>query len=280
MRPIVSLMCIMLCMVIFTAIAVVASYLIAGDTAGLNTSYNSLILTQAITCLLMFVGTSVASAPFAIGSVRGMFGAKSLTWRNIAIAVGAIIACQPLVEWASFVNQSICDMPQLQSAMAAYKEQEALSNSLLAEMLVLDTPLRWCTTIVVIAILPAIGEEMFFRGIVQPTFKRLTNSNIAAIIVTAALFSFFHMQPSAFLPRLLLGAILGILAIYGKSLTLPIIVHAINNLAVIIWTATSTDKPIELLSQPTENPGAIVPIASLLITVVLLKTLIRQPQTK
>lgn len=46
----------------------------------------------------------------------------------------------------------------------------------------------------VIAVLPAIGEELFFRGIVQKQFQELANNRTAAIVLTSVLFSALHMQ--------------------------------------------------------------------------------------
>ena len=63
--------------------------------------------------------------------------------------------------------------------------------------------------LLVIALLPAIGEELVFRGILQRELWRGTLNIHVAIWVSAAIFSAIHMQFYGFVPRLLLGALFG-----------------------------------------------------------------------
>ena len=81
----------------------------------------------------------------------------------------------------------------------------------------------------VIAVLPAIGEELAFRGMIQPSVHRVTGNIHLAIWITAAFFSAFHLQFLGFLPRLLLGAVFGYLMAWSGNLWLPIVAHFANN---------------------------------------------------
>lgn len=81
----------------------------------------------------------------------------------------------------------------------------------------------------VIAVLPAIGEELAFRGMIQPSVHRITGNIHVAIWVTAAFFSAFHLQFLGFLPRLMLGAVFGYLMAWSGNLWLPIVAHFANN---------------------------------------------------
>ena len=90
--------------------------------------------------------------------------------------------------------------------------------------------------LLVLAIIPAIGEELLFRGYLQQTFTKWFGKPHVAIIVTALLFSAIHMQFQGFLPRLALGVVLGYLFYWSGSLWLPIIAHFINNAMAISFT--------------------------------------------
>ena len=90
--------------------------------------------------------------------------------------------------------------------------------------------------LLVLAIIPAIGEELLFRGYLQQTFAKWFGKPHVAIIVTALLFSAIHMQFQGFLPRLALGVVLGYLFYWSGSLWLPIIAHFINNAIAISFT--------------------------------------------
>jgi len=83
--------------------------------------------------------------------------------------------------------------------------------------------------LLVIAILPAIGEELVFRGFIQTHLFVLTKNIHVAIWVAAFIFSFFHFQFFGFLPRLLLGALFGYLYAWSGNIAFPMIAHFANN---------------------------------------------------
>lgn len=89
-------------------------------------------------------------------------------------------------------------------------------------------------TLVVIAVVPAIGEELLFRGVLQKLTITITKSNHWGVWITGILFSLLHFQFFGFVPRMLLGVVLGYLFLWSKSLWLPILVHFINNGSVVI----------------------------------------------
>jgi hypothetical protein len=82
---------------------------------------------------------------------------------------------------------------------------------------------------VVIAILPAIGEEFVFRGMVQPQLFKATRNIHIAIWTSAILFSAFHLQFFGFVPRMLLGALFGYLYYWSENLWMPMFAHFVNN---------------------------------------------------
>ena len=92
------------------------------------------------------------------------------------------------------------------------------------------------SNLIIIAFLPALGEELFFRGIMQKLFSQMIKNNHAAIIITSIIFSAIHMQFFGFLPRMALGIFLGYLLLWSKSLWLPILAHFLNNALIIIFT--------------------------------------------
>jgi membrane protease YdiL (CAAX protease family) len=91
-------------------------------------------------------------------------------------------------------------------------------------------------TLVVIAVVPAIGEELLFRGYLQQKiFSRLKNPH-TAIIITAFLFSIIHLDFQGIIPRFFLGALLGYIFYWSGSLLLPILAHFVNNAQVVIFS--------------------------------------------
>lgn len=85
-----------------------------------------------------------------------------------------------------------------------------------------------------IALLPAVCEELFFRGMLQSFLLRFLKSHHAAIWITAITFSAFHFQFEGFIARALLGAYLGYLVWWSGSLYTAIWAHFINNGVIVV----------------------------------------------
>jgi len=81
----------------------------------------------------------------------------------------------------------------------------------------------------IIAVLPGIGEELVFRGLLQPQLHRATGNAHVAIWISAFLFSAIHMQFFGFVPRVLLGALFGYLYLWSGNLLIPMFAHFLNN---------------------------------------------------
>ncbi|MCU0318006.1 MAG: CPBP family intramembrane metalloprotease [Amoebophilaceae bacterium] len=88
--------------------------------------------------------------------------------------------------------------------------------------------------IVVIGVIPAIGEELLFRGLVQKICHELTSNIHLAIGISAFIFSAIHLQFYGFLPRFLLGTLFGYIYWWTKDLLFPIAAHFFNNAFTLI----------------------------------------------
>lgn len=90
--------------------------------------------------------------------------------------------------------------------------------------------------LLVIAMIPAIGEELTFRGVLQQSLTRGMKNPHVAILLSAAIFSFIHFQFYGFLPRMFLGVLLGYLFYTTGSLWTSIAMHFVNNgTAVVLY---------------------------------------------
>jgi len=88
--------------------------------------------------------------------------------------------------------------------------------------------------VLVIAIIPAVGEELVFRGLVQNKLFQLTKNRHIAIWISAFLFSAIHIQFYGFFPRMLLGIIFGYLYLWSGNLLIPVIAHFVNNFFTVV----------------------------------------------
>ncbi len=88
--------------------------------------------------------------------------------------------------------------------------------------------------IVAVAFIPALVEELFFRGALQKTIKNWSGNAVMSIVITAIIFSAFHFSYFGFLSRMLLGILLGFIFEYSGSIWLSMLMHFINNGIAII----------------------------------------------
>jgi uncharacterized protein len=124
--------------------------------------------------------------------------------------------------------------------------------------------------IIVIAVLPGIGEEIVFRGLIQNELYRGSKNIHVSIWFAAILFSAIHFQFFGFVPRLLLGALFGYLYYWSGNLTLAMLAHFVNNGVSVVAMYFYQKGAIEYdLESPQSAPSGIV-ITSALITAGLL----------
>jgi uncharacterized protein len=104
---------------------------------------------------------------------------------------------------------------------------------------------------VVIALIPAMLEEIYFRGILQKMLHNWLGNIHLTVIITAILFSAVHMQFFGFLPRVLLGLVLGYFFYWTGSLWAPVFVHFLNNAVTVIVVYLSHNH---LINYETNTP--------------------------
>lgn len=108
------------------------------------------------------------------------------------------------------------------------KDQEALVIESLRVLLKDTSPMTLLANAMVMVLIPALGEEFFFRGILQKLFKRSIGVR-GAVLASALCFAIAHQQPLSFLPLLFMGIVLGYTKQWTGSLWAPILLHSINN---------------------------------------------------
>jgi membrane protease YdiL (CAAX protease family) len=109
--------------------------------------------------------------------------------------------------------------------------------------------------IVVVAMVPAICEELFFRGALQPVMQTLVRNEHVGVLLTAVIFSLLHGDIYGFIPRLVLGAFLGYLFWTTGSLVAGMCAHFANNLIVVVLNhlynaGTISFNPFEPMGMP------------------------------
>jgi membrane protease YdiL (CAAX protease family) len=223
--------------IIFSGLALIlAGLLIEGNLSivlqadGSQSSVASLRLVQAGTHIGMFV-----LPPFIYARLSGINVLKYLNLhrlpsaRHILMMVAVLILSIPLIGLLNYWN-SFMELPEWLSGMENWMREMEDNNKHITEMILLsDKPMSYGANLFVIALLPAIGEELVFRGILLRVFSRFMQNIHLNIIFVAFLFSALHLQFYGFLPRFALGVLLGYLLYWSGSMLLPMLMHFIFN---------------------------------------------------
>ncbi|HNP20834.1 MAG TPA: CPBP family intramembrane metalloprotease [Panacibacter sp.] len=110
-----------------------------------------------------------------------------------------------------------------------FKEMEDTYSNQVMAIASMKSFADYFTSLIVLAILPAIFEEMLFRGSLQQIMIGITRNAFLGIFITSVVFSAIHLSYYGFLPRLALGMMLGYIFYFSKNLWLSITAHFIQN---------------------------------------------------
>lgn len=184
------------------------------------------------------------------------FRFPSLTsWKYVLAGVVVMLLLVPLTDWLGVWNDS------WHFSGAWEKLEHGLRSAGEQSQQMVDTLMREChplLSLLGMALIPALCEELFFRAGVQNLLRCWFKNPHAAVWVTAAVFSLAHGEVFAFLPRFLLGALLGYLYLYGRSLWVNVTAHFVNNAIIVLAYVLMTGED----SQFDPSQSLAVPVVA------------------
>ncbi len=210
------------------------------DFTNLATNYDDPVTLRFLKYLQIIQSIGLFIVPaFIIGYVfhnrslvylRFMITKKNLVILTIFIFIASI----PLINSLAILNESM-QLPDWLSGLEKWMiEQETNAAELTKAFLKMDNLGNLVFNIIMIGVLPSLGEELIFRGVLQRLFAEWAKNIHLGIIIAAILFSALHMQFYGFLPRMVLGILLGYLFYWSGSIWIPIIGHFVNNTMAIL----------------------------------------------
>jgi uncharacterized protein len=177
---------------------------------------------------------------------------KAPKWKHLIIATILIFAAMPFINWMVEWNQAMRLPAWLSGVEAWMKTSEAKAEKVTEAFLISRSVAGLTLNMLMIAVLPAIGEEFLFRGVLTKLFGRWFNNSHMGVWLAAFLFSTIHLQFYGFLPRLILGVAFGYMFVWTGNIWVPVAAHFINNASSVIVEYLA-DKG--LISTNAENFG-------------------------
>jgi membrane protease YdiL (CAAX protease family) len=161
--------------------------------------------------------------------LREFFAHAENYWQMFLVVLAVTISFMAVNSFFIYWNAHFQFPEFLQGFESWAHEYEDRAEELTKFMTQFSSDTEFLVAFVVIAILPAIGEEFVFRGMLQSQLFNATRNIHIAIWTSAILFSAFHLQFFGFVPRMLLGALFGYLYYWSGNLWMPMFAHFVNN---------------------------------------------------
>ncbi len=159
---------------------------------------------------------------------------RSAQSRCFVLAVFCLLAIVPFINFLGDINSKM-SFPSFLSGLENWmRNMEDNAKVLIDKFMTVNGFGGLLFNVFMIAVLPAIGEEFMFRGVIQRIFTDWTRNHHWGIWVTAFVFSAMHMQFYGFLPRLVLGAMFGYLLVWTGTMWVPVLAHFFNNLVGVL----------------------------------------------
>lgn len=200
-------------------------------------AYKQFLLTsQAImACSSFIIGPLLYWYNFEKKSLGHLFKGEQRYQVFIPIIFVMMIAAMTVNTFFIYLNMQLKFPSWLAGFEKWAQDKEAILEQLTHVMTTIHSLKDLLITTIVLAVLPAIGEEMVFRSILQKIFFKSTNNMHMAIIMSACIFSAIHLQLYGFLPRFLLGVLFGYLYWWTQNLVFPIAAHFFNNFSTLVF---------------------------------------------
>ena len=178
---------------------------------------------------------------------------KSFNSSSVLLVLVLMFFAAPFINFIGELNANMV-LPEWMSGVEKWMRNAEDNAELLTKaFLKVDSINGLLFNLFMIAFLPAIGEELLFRGVIQRIFTNWTRSYHWGIWISAILFSALHMQFFGFIPRMILGAMFGYLLVWSGSMWLPILAHFLNN-GIAVIAMYMIDK--NMLSDDVEVVGS------------------------
>ncbi len=166
-------------------------------------------------------------------------------------AMGLVVSVLPTVFLLNDINRSLYDWVIFNFDLTFVNESNQQLEKIYNFLLASNDFKTILFSVVWLAVVPAVGEELVFRGVLQNIFSRGLKNHHIAIFFTSFIFALLHFEFTGFLTRMLVGALFGYLYFWTKNIYVPIFSHLAFNVSSLIlgFLATNNVIPIDIVNS-------------------------------
>jgi membrane protease YdiL (CAAX protease family) len=223
---------------------------------------------QVASALLSFVVPAVLFGYFSSPQPLQYVGLRNrINVILIGLCVALFVVIQPFVSYLGTLNSKV----NFGSLQQAFKSAEAVYTRAFEAFLKMNSPADLFLNLFVMALLPAVGEELFFRGALQKVLLRWNQKPWLSILLSSFVFAFLHGTFFKILPIFTLGIMLGTVYYFTRNLWYCITIHFINNAAAVIAVYfADRNEVIKKFANDNINLPLYSAVISLLLTLLIL----------
>ncbi|HAN49656.1 MAG TPA: CPBP family intramembrane metalloprotease domain-containing protein [Amoebophilaceae bacterium] len=242
-------------------------------------SKQPLLVLQATTATSAFIVAPLLYLRiFTKQGIRELFRWRQPYTAPMLVTLGLVLAFMVVDTWFIQWNMALTLPTWLRKFEVWAQEKEAALQRITVLLTTFRSLPELGVGILVIGVIPAVGEELLFRGLVQNIFHQLTTNVHLAIGISAFVFSAIHLQFYGFVPRFLLGMLFGYIYWWTKDLFFPIAAHLFNNtFTLLMLFLHQQDIIVQDISTLQAPPG---PVLIFFVTVVIALASLLQQQGK
>jgi uncharacterized protein len=228
---------------------------------------------QVASHLGMFIFPSVVLAWFFGRDIANYLFLQRKPGTRVMVVSGLIIFfAVPFINYILELNMQMHLPESLKWLENKMRRAEESAEQLTRLFLQADNISMLLFNLFMVAVIPAIGEELMFRGVLMRIFHRWSGNHHVAVWITAIIFSAIHVQFFGFFPRMILGVVFGYLVVFTGSLWPAMLAHFVNNAAAVIsyylFDQKLIDDTYEHIGKGPE--GLLIALVSAVSTVGLL----------
>lgn len=211
--------------------------LIAASVVGILVVNQGMLAMLTVQDVFAFIVPAIlAMAIFYLRPLHVMCLDRAPSFKAILVVLAFYLVSLPAMNWLVDLNQSMSLPSWMSGIEELMRDMEDSAADATEQLLDINTLWQFLSSVFVIGVMAGLSEEMLFRGAMQRTMQDSRLNTHAVVWITAIVFSAFHMQFFGFIPRMMLGAWLGYLLVWTRSLWVPIIAHTLNNSTVVFFS--------------------------------------------
>jgi membrane protease YdiL (CAAX protease family) len=217
------------------------SDLITGNTSGHTSDmpFYTMHFTQFTASLFLFALPAICTAYCcSLNPAKFLHAEKFANIKVLLLATLMLFLIFPAIDIVAYINSKMT-LPDFMAPIEGWmREKEDLTANATERLLSEKGFFPFITNLLIIGVVAGITEELLFRGAVLSLIRQKIKNPHVAIWIVAILFSAIHFQFYGFIPRMILGAILGYLLYWNHSIWVPVFIHFLNNaIAVVCYNA-------------------------------------------